>query len=330
MSHPLQPLYDDLTTHIYEDFERDPIKYKNYQNSIASALSDMMPEEEAETAETKTLTLMIVGAGRGPFIRSAVNASKNTDRPVKIVVVEKNLNAFLTLDDLVQTMWPELGIEVIHEDMRRLKYTGKADILVSELLGSFGDNELSPECLDGAQQSLKPGTGISIPFKSISYIRPVMSTMMHHQLSSRMYEIFKKPREMNWVSFLSRVFYIDDAKEVFTFVHPNHDEPIDNTRHAKLEFTANVDCQLDGFCGYFTAKLYKDIEISINPKTYSKGLISWYPIIFPSLHRVYIQKGETLTIEIWRRVNDTKVWYEWKINEGIIANINGESSPIWL
>lgn len=330
MSYPLQPLYDDLSSMIYEDFERDPIKYKSYQDAIESALSDMTPEEEAETAETKTLTpltLMIVGAGRGPFIRSAINASKNIGRPVKIVVVEKNLNALLTLDDLTQRMWPELGIELIHEDMRRLKYEGKADILISELLGSFGDNELSPECLDGAQQSLKPGTGISIPFKSISYIQPVMSTMMHHQLSSRMDE---KPREMNWVSFLSRVFYIDDAKEVFTFVHPNHEEQIDNTRHAKLEFTANVDCQLDGFCGYFTAKLYKNIEISINPKTFSKGLISWYPIIFPSLHRVYIKKGETFTIEIWRRVDDTKVWYEWKINDGIIANVNGESSPIKL
>jgi hypothetical protein len=27
--------------------------------------------------------------------------------------------------------------------------------MVSELLGSFGDNELSPECLDGAQAFLK-------------------------------------------------------------------------------------------------------------------------------------------------------------------------------
>ena len=31
----------------------------------------------------------------------------------------------------------------------------QADLLVSELLGSFGDNELSPECLDGAQRFLK-------------------------------------------------------------------------------------------------------------------------------------------------------------------------------
>ncbi len=37
----------------------------------------------------------------------------------------------------------------------------KADILVSELLGSFGDNELSPECLDGAQRFLKGKIPIS-------------------------------------------------------------------------------------------------------------------------------------------------------------------------
>ena len=31
----------------------------------------------------------------------------------------------------------------------------KADIIVSELLGSFGDNELSPECLYDAQHLFK-------------------------------------------------------------------------------------------------------------------------------------------------------------------------------
>ena len=40
-------------------------------------------------------------------------------------------------------------------DMRFFDPPEKADILVSELLGSFGDNELSPECLDGAQKFLK-------------------------------------------------------------------------------------------------------------------------------------------------------------------------------
>lgn len=46
-------------------------------------------------------------------------------------------------------------VTVISSDMRDWHAPVKADILVSELLGSFGDNELSPECLDGAQKYLK-------------------------------------------------------------------------------------------------------------------------------------------------------------------------------
>jgi len=39
--------------------------------------------------------------------------------------------------------------------MRHVVLPELADILISELLGSFGDNELSPECLDGAMRFLK-------------------------------------------------------------------------------------------------------------------------------------------------------------------------------
>lgn len=57
-------------------------------------------------------------------------------------------------------------------DMRHWQAPEQADILVSELLGSFGDNELSPECLDGAQSFLKPG-GISIPASYTSFLHPI-------------------------------------------------------------------------------------------------------------------------------------------------------------
>ena len=50
--------------------------------------------------------------------------------------------------------WGE-KIQLIFGDMRVIDVPEKADILVSELLGSFGDNELSPECLDGASRFLK-------------------------------------------------------------------------------------------------------------------------------------------------------------------------------
>lgn len=50
-------------------------------------------------------------------------------------------------------------MKLLFGDMRFIEVPEKADILVSELLGSFGDNELSPECLDGAMRFLK-GRGV--------------------------------------------------------------------------------------------------------------------------------------------------------------------------
>lgn len=51
-------------------------------------------------------------------------------------------------------MWGEM-VDIISCDMRKWNAPEKADIIISELLGSFGDNELSPECLDGVQRFLK-------------------------------------------------------------------------------------------------------------------------------------------------------------------------------
>jgi protein arginine N-methyltransferase 5 len=65
--------------------------------------------------------------------------------------------------NIKETEWHD-KVEVVACDMRFWEAPCKADILVSELLGSWGDNELSPECLDGAQRFLKPD-GISIPQK---------------------------------------------------------------------------------------------------------------------------------------------------------------------
>lgn len=71
---------------------------------------------------------------------------------------------------------------VVATDMRVWDAPEKADILVSELLGSFGDNELSPECLDGAQAFLKEGTGISIPYEYTSYIAPISSSKLWNEV----------------------------------------------------------------------------------------------------------------------------------------------------
>jgi len=53
-------------------------------------------------------------------------------------------------------------VTVVSGDMRSWNAAEMADIIVSELLGSFGDNELSPECLYGSQRFLKGCTSFTI------------------------------------------------------------------------------------------------------------------------------------------------------------------------
>ena len=153
---------DNLESQTYEVFEKDPVKYAEYEAAIKAALIDMISEEEKESRE---LVLIVVGAGRGPLVRAALRASGASQRKIRVFAVEKNPNAVITLQQQQLEMWGD-QVTVISSDMRDWNPPPEdyADILVSELLGSFGDNELSPECLDGAQKFLKP-SGISIPYR---------------------------------------------------------------------------------------------------------------------------------------------------------------------
>ena len=62
--------------------------------------------------------------------------------------------ALLRLQGRKEQEWKD-KVNVLFGDMRTIQVPELADIIVSELLGSFGDNELSPECLDGAMRFLK-------------------------------------------------------------------------------------------------------------------------------------------------------------------------------
>lgn len=66
-------------------------------------------------------------------------------------------------------MWKE-KVTVVSCDMREWNPPEKADIIVSELLGSFGDNELSPECLDNVLKFLR---GLNCMPNYINYINGI-------------------------------------------------------------------------------------------------------------------------------------------------------------
>jgi protein arginine N-methyltransferase 5 len=192
---PLQPLRDNLQSQTYECFEEDSIKYELYQNAIEKALTNfktkgrlsinnlsnkMIIEDDYCKSlhnNNRILHAYVLGAGRGPLARRLINAALNLGfvigKDIKITCVEKNRNAFNTLQYL-QLCEPELfsKVQMVFSDMRDFKPEEKADIVISELLGSFGDNELSPECLIKIQNYLSEDS-VMIPNSYTSFIRPV-------------------------------------------------------------------------------------------------------------------------------------------------------------
>ncbi|XP_076325185.1 protein arginine N-methyltransferase 5 isoform X2 [Tachypleus tridentatus] len=327
---PLQPLMDNLESCTYEIFEKDPVKYTEYQRAMYEAILDKVPSTEKDS---RVLVLMVVGAGRGPLVRAALAAAKNAERDIKVFAVEKNPNAVVTLQNLQDEMWGS-KVTVVSSDMRDWNPPEKADILVSELLGSFGDNELSPECLDGAQKFLKDD-GISIPESYTSYLAPLQSPKLYSevvQMKDR-----EKPYitcfEMPYVVRLHNRTELASPQPLFSFHHPNRDEVINNTRYKNLTFHIENNYVLHGFAGYFDTVLYKNIKLSIVPESHSPGMFSWFPIFFPLKEPIQLKGGCQLQVHFWRCANRKNVWYEWCVTKPVIGpihNPNGRSYTIGL
>lgn len=325
---PLQPLRDNLTSYVYHVFEQDPVKYTQYQKAIHMAIIDK---------NVNKIVISVIGAGRGPLVKACLRAADLAAVDVKIYAVEKNKNAIPTLLLYQQNIWGD-SVQVVFSDGREWDPPEKCDIMVSELLGSFGDNELSPECLDGAQKCLK-NDGISIPCEYSSYLRPVMSHKLFSQTvindildESCMSNSKDAAFEQSYIVLQPNSYKPTKTKKLFTFNHPKKILK-SNLRYKSLEFEIDSNMQLHGFSGYFNAVLYKNVIISIEPSTYSDGMFSWFPVYFPIKNTMLVKSGNIISVHFWRCCDEYKVWYEWCVSspeQTPVYNCKGKSNSIKL
>lgn len=349
---PLQPLQDDLASQTYETFERDSPKYVEYEEAVYHALCSMRESFGAGSvsASPRDVDVCVVGAGRGPLVSAVLRASVRAGVPTRVVAVEKNRNAVVHVMARAQKEgWDAGRVRVVHADMRVWTPDDSylADILVSELLGSFGDNELSPECLDGAQRFLRPG-GCSIPTSYTSFLSPITAAKVWSEVAARDAAISDgsiKNLETPFVVRLHEFREIDAPKSMFTFHHPTEPGPSaprlarptghNDRSRCNLRFVNEkpyaVACH--GFAGYFTACLWGDTSLSIHPEHHTKDMYSWFPIFFPVLTPFTVESGDTIEVSMFRRSNPSKVWYEWTVSRPIalpMANPSGRSYHVGL
>ncbi|KAK0562704.1 hypothetical protein OC844_002559 [Tilletia horrida] len=329
---PLQPLMDNLDNSTYEVFERDPVKYALYGEAVEKALADL--------PVSMTAHIWVCGAGRGPLVSQCIAAAERASRAVRITALEKNPNALVTLQERQAREWGDV-VTVRFGDMRTYPVPPlqeRADILVSELLGSFGDNELSPECLDGAVRFLKPD-GISIPASYSAFLTPLSSSKLHAEVMGKSSGAHSatdvtKAAETPYVVLFQAVQHLaakggrgnwDKIQECWAFAHGPLDDvfakgPDDmpltnchNIRTASHTFHIPNAGMCHGFAGYFEAVLYGDVMLSTYPEggRGSTDMLSWFPIFFPLREPLYLPAGSELEVNMWRLTTTRRVWYEW-------------------
>lgn len=319
---PLQPLAHDLPDGTYRVFETDAPKYSMYYVAVRTEM------ERTLSLGCQRVVVYVLGAGRGPLVSCALRAAAvalPAGFPLRVDALEKNPHAaeLLRLRCEVDDTWSDASarqrLRVVETDGRHVvadDYRDTAEdatchaIVVSELLGSFADNELSVECVEGFlwQSGLKPHPACSltvIPRDTRSYVTLVHSHVWAEAaLSSRcvravgrgrtdvVSEYSKpaivKPRAAFFAAVAGGVWggraQVEAIAQCFEFVHGPS-----GTAAAPFSFEQQSDVCLmvrengliGGLMGYFRATLTDECQLSTVPCDHTPDMYSWFPLFLP-------------------------------------------------
>lgn len=314
---PLKPLSENLTSEIYDVFEKDSLKYNQYEKAIDLAIQDLISFKSI-----KCIKIIIVGPGKGPLISKLIKLIEINDyeSEFEIIAVEKNPNCRDILIKKNSDEWKN-KVSLFFNDIRNIDIN-KIDphIVISEMLGSFGDNELCPEILFEFNKFGSKQQFIMIPTSYSNYLQPVFSDKLFDQFN------INRPYYVK----LNKYHAIDEAKHVWTFNHPDLNLMF-TEKEKKLKFHAKYNCRINGFYGYFECNLYGYLNFNIHEKSNEFENItctSWYPIIFP-VNDTIVKKDSVIKFKIKRLINKNYVWYEWTFNNKIY-NSNGHDYSMKL
>mmetsp|Transcript_325 Transcript_325/g.598 ORF Transcript_325/g.598 Transcript_325/m.598 type:complete len:732 (-) Transcript_325:1361-3556(-) len=314
----------------FEAGEGDTVKWIKYEEALKRCFDD-----RSNASGGGAIVVVVLGAGRGGLVQAVLNAATSTGTVIdEVYALEANAYARMAIQsrrDSQGVSWKKVSVGGIDERSWKSVLLKKADFVVSELIGSFGDNELLPELLDSIRTAVKPDA-IIIPSAFTSYIAPLNCQSIHQELSGGREAGAKTAKEdvgfctfeRPYVVSIYRGALLSPPQACFTFENKPGSAPSDrgHERHLSLTYTVGDSGMLHGFSGYFEAVLYKDITISTRPDAATPALITWFPFFFPLVHPLYVPRDSVCTVELWRRTSHHQIWYEWALTSPEISAIH--------
>lgn len=321
--------------------ERDTSKYLLYHAAIRQAVADLVAA--SGSGSSTTVRVAVVGPGLGRLIQYALDGCDVAATAAEVVAIEANPACVellqLQLDPRVELHLFALGPRTTSADLRAAgvsaRFLAGCDLVVSELLGSFGDNEFMPELLAAAAELFgRPERCVLIPESWHCYHEPVYAPQLDRYL-----RLAGLPAESAYVSGRGRGTTSLAAPRVI--YSGRCGLPFPETLDARIEFQVepaavaavataaatehgqSAPCDrspdstavITGVLGYFTSSLYRGLyEIDSRHGSPAFNAFHWEAFYFPLRER--IQFSGRVAIGLRRRYDSTtsRLWYEWRVD----------------
>jgi len=289
--------------------------YEHYYDMLSDQIR-MQAYREAIFSTVKHDDVVVdLGAGTGLLSIWAIKAGAS-----KVYAIEKT-DAIELAKEIARANNCENKIEFIKQNSADVVLSEKADVLISETLGSFGVDENTLQFAIDARDRFLKNSGVMLPQSVKIFSAPVEDSRVYNKLDfwrhipdvdfSPAFNLFSKKIMVEAV----------DAGNVLSEKAALTEIDLQTTR--EVGFTAQKYLQINkpgwihGVAGWFVVKLCEGITINTAP---DQPLTHWKQAFFPFEKPVEVIKGDVLDWQIKvvakeKNSDDTSIQYEYRCTQ---------------
>lgn len=256
-----------------------------------------------------------LGAGTGILSIWAIKAGAE-----KVYAIEKT-EAINLAKEIARINHCQDKIVFINENSMQVELPEKADVLISETLGSFAIDENTLEFTNDARERFLKDNAILIPEAIDLFVAPVDAIDVYNKIDfwrripdidfTPAFELFSKKIMVESVSqecFLapeSKIGSIDLTR------------PVDKIFNTRIYMQMHQAGHLHGVTGWFRIRLCEGIEINTSPLS---PITHWKQAFFPFQNPIEVIEGDVLDWNVSigskeKQSDDTRISYEYRCTQ---------------
>ncbi len=300
------PVYDDL---MYYAMSADTLRTSRYKSAIEMLVYDKVVVE--------------IGTGRD-IILARMCVAAGAKHVYAIEVMEESFNE---AQNLIDSLGLADKITLLHGFSSQIEIPEKADVCLSEIIGTIGSSEGAIPVLNDARRFLKPD-GVMIPERCVTKLAAVQLpddlvispkfSALSSRYASKVFEnvgcsfdlrVSLKPR--NIAKHLSADYLFEDL---------DFSKKLDAETCHDLTISIERNGRIDGFLLWLNLFTAKDLQIdSLNEES------SWLPVFFPAFDPgVNVSSGDELHVTVSRSTSSNGINPDYSI-DGVLRKAAGDS-----